>query len=165
MISIRPRAALCCRPIMLHSRRRPVGGTLRSKSTSASKDDAGWIAWYSSKLDTHPLLTMSISSGMLAGGGDVLCQTCIERVGTYDWARTGRFTLLGTFVVAPFVHGWYSFLNRVIPGASVVAVAKRVAVDQFVFSPCFLSVSFSQPFSAMNDERLPRPVVFAMDLF
>lgn len=122
-----------------------IGATvpLRSKSTSssASSRSSSWIAWYSSKLDTHPLLTKSISSGLIAGGGDFLCQTAIERGGPYDWARTGRFTLLGTFVVAPFVHGWYSVLNRLIPGVGVAAVTKRIALDQFVFSPSFLSVS------------------------
>lgn len=115
----------------------------RANVTPSSSRD-GWISWYSRKLDTHPLFTMAISSGLIAGGGDFMCQTLIEQPTSYDAMRTARFTLLGTVVVAPFVHAWYSFLNARIPGFGIAAVTKRVALDQFVFSPCFLSV---RPFS------------------
>lgn len=107
-------------------------------------------------LDTHPILTKGLSSGLIAGGGDFLCQTCIETStafrgtrdtssgssisSTYDLMRTLRFTILGTFVVAPFVHVWYASLNKFVPGNGLMAVSKRVALDQFVFSPSFLPV-------------------------
>ena len=81
-----------------------------------------------------------ITSGLLAGGGDALCQTAIEGVVPYDAMRTVRFTVLGTFVVAPCVQAWYAWLNRTLPGMTVAAVSQRVAWDQLVFSPAFLSV-------------------------
>ena len=89
---------------------------------------------------------MAISSGIIAGGGDWMCQTLIERVPVYDTMRTVRFSVLGTVVVAPCVHAWYSFLNRVVPGMGVAAVTKRVALDQLVFTPCFLSVCVQRSF-------------------
>jgi hypothetical protein len=97
------------------------------------------LAWYSTKLDTHPLLSKGISSGLIAGAGDWLCQTGIEG-GQWDYVRTGRFTFLGTFLVAPVIHVWFAFLSKAIPGVSLVAVSQRVAVDQFFFAPCFMSV-------------------------
>lgn len=110
------------------------------KMSSTSKDASpGWIAWYSSKLDTHPLLVKGISSGLIASAGDFLCQFFIEQH-SYDILRTVRFTILGTFVVTPFVHTWFGFLNKTFPGVSAAAISKRVVTDQLAFSPCFLSV-------------------------
>ena len=37
----------------------------------------GFLAWYSQKLDTHPLLTKGLSSGLIAASGDVLCQALL----------------------------------------------------------------------------------------
>ena len=81
-----------------------------------------------------------VTSGALAGGGDVLCQVAIEGVTPYDAARTARLTLLGTVLVAPLVHHWYGVLHRFLPGTTAVVVVQRVAWDQLVFSPLFLSV-------------------------
>lgn len=94
-----------------------------------------------------------VTSGLIAGGGDALCQFLVGMmekskgggvvaavVVPYDIWRTARFTLLGTVVVAPSVHAWYTVLNRVVSGVTVTAVVRRVAADQLVFSPVFLSV-------------------------
>jgi hypothetical protein len=110
-----------------------------SRSASNESRSGSLLAWYSTKLDTHPLLTKGISSGLIAGAGDWLCQTGIEG-GKWDYVRTGRFTFLGTFLVAPVIHVWFAFLSKAIPGVSLVAVSQRVAVDQFFFAPCFMSV-------------------------
>lgn len=149
-----PRSRTSCFFQTPSSKRRLYSSPSSSSTAAAAKPQnsntstSGWIAWYSNKLDTHPLLTKGISSGLIAGGGDFLCQTAIEArssrpntaTASYDIMRTVRFTILGTVVVAPFVHVWYAFLNKAVPGVAAVAVSKRVALDQFVFSPSFLSV-------------------------
>ena len=38
-------------------------------------------------------------------------------------------------------HIWYGFLDRVIPGASLLSVVKKIVLDQTAFSP-FANVSF-----------------------
>lgn len=38
-------------------------------------------------------------------------------------------------------HFWYGFLDRVIPGASLLSVGKKILLDQTAFSP-FANVSF-----------------------
>jgi hypothetical protein len=126
------------------------------------------LAWYSNKLDTHPLLTKGISSGLIAGSGDFLCQLFVDRrnvgkdenngvvtskgeressslLAGWDPARTGRFAILGAFLVAPGIHYWYNALSmRLVPGAVTVSnVMKRVALDQFAFTPFFLQVWLS----------------------
>lgn len=124
--------------------------TFSSSSSSSSSTTRPWnqfLSWYTTKLDTHPLLTKGISSGIIAGLGDLICQTLIRNhhkapqngnthetaVQTWDVIRTLRFTLLGAVLVAPCVHLWYSFLaKRSIP------LIHRVVLDQLLFSPVFL---------------------------
>ena len=102
------------------------------------------IAWYSRKLDTHPLLTKCISSGLVAGSGEVLGQYIQYRKQSpqsrwnWDMARTGRFVILGFVLVAPVCHVWYGSLMERIPGNGVKQIVTRVFLDQFVFAPLFL---------------------------
>ena len=104
------------------------------------------MAWYSSKLDSHPLLTKGITSGLVAGTGDFLCQWITHDPAVEDWwnaKKTLRFGFLGAFLVAPAVHFWYGGLAKHFPGTSTSTVAKRVFMDQFVFTPVFLPIWFS----------------------
>jgi|UPI000581A19F peroxisomal membrane protein 2 len=99
------------------------------------------FVWYANKLDTHPLLTKGITSGIIAGSGDFLCQTLISnRDDVWDHARTGRFALLGTVLVAPAIHVWYGALAARWPGTKATVIATRVFWDQFIFTPVFLPV-------------------------
>lgn len=104
--------------------------------------------WYATKLDSHPITTKVISSGIISGSGDLLCQSIIARKEKqqqqtttthdyYDWIRTLRFTILGSFLVAPTVHFWYGMLMRRIPGTSISSIAKRLFCDQGLFAPLF----------------------------
>ena len=141
------------------------GETLNEKASFFTN----FLAWYSTKLDTHPLLTKGISSGLIAGSGDFLCQLFVDKrndgkevekdgvvskgsekessslLASWDPARTGRFALLGAFLVAPGIHYWYNALStRLVPGAVTVSnVMKRVALDQFAFTPFFLQLWLS----------------------
>lgn len=78
------------------------------------------MAWYSSKLDTHPITTKCITSGTISATGDISCQYLtmpIQHVtddtkNSWDLARTGRFSALGTLWVGPVLHYWYGVLFR-----------------------------------------------------
>lgn len=112
-----------------------------SKNSSSSKESL--FAWYTKKLDTHPLLTKGITSGIIAGTGDGICQFLSVSENDdwkMDWLRTGRFFIMGCFWVAPCTHVWYNFLNtQLFPGPSTVwRVTQRVMVDQFGFAVLFL---------------------------
>ena len=104
------------------------------------------LAWYSHKLDTHPILTKSISSGIVAGCGDVLGQYIVvakndskdTKEAAWDSLRTGRFIVLGVVLVAPICHVWYGMLMKRVPGHTATAIAKRVALDQAIFAPLFV---------------------------
>lgn len=100
------------------------------------------VAWYSRKLDTHPIATKCISSGIVSGCGDVLGQCIVAKRGNKEWnwdpLRTGRFVLLGFAMVAPICHVWYASLMTRFPGPTGTAIAKRVFLDQAFFAPLFL---------------------------
>ncbi|KAL7468758.1 hypothetical protein ACHAXS_008988 [Conticribra weissflogii] len=137
-----------------------------SKSTSTTSSSApppspfqNPLQWYALKLDTHPLLTKGITSGIIAGSGDILCQHLSNNPKssdptdendsptnthqTFNWKRTLRFTALGSFLIAPTVHIWYGALMTRIPGTSASVVAKRLFFDQGCFAPVFTSVFIS----------------------
>lgn len=139
------------------------------------------LRWYASKLDSHPLRTKIITSGLIAGTGDLLCQSIV--LGTtednkvddinfndgsmicnhqqvhqlqqhsssstsscasqYDITRTAKFAFLGATLVAPATHVWYGYLMTKIPGLSLASVGKRLALDQGLFAPVFLTTFVS----------------------
>ena len=95
------------------------------------------IAWYSTKLQTHPLSTKAISSGIICGAGDLTCQYIVQhRTYNYsvgeelnkgtenksalstpfifepDWIRTSRFNFLGFALIAPVVHVSFFAFNQ-----------------------------------------------------
>lgn len=116
------------------------------------------LQWYAYKLDTHPITTKVLTSGFISGSGDLLCQYIVSKKKdeerenqentplseeSFDWTRTLRFTILGSFLVAPTVHVWYGHLMSSIPGTSISAVVKRLFFDQGLFAPLFTSTFIS----------------------
>ena len=118
--------------------RKTIQSTRPIRNTTRPHSETSFLEWYSDKLDSHPLITKCLTSGFIAGSGDVLCQWTVEGTSTWDKARTGRFGLLGCVLVAPLIHYWYGFLARTIPGTDVASIAKRVFLDQFVYTPPFI---------------------------
>ncbi len=121
------------------------------------------LRWYTSKLDSHPLRTKIITSGCIAGTGDLLCQSSsglgmenntdddVKQHSTaaaftscyYDITRTAKFAFLGATLVAPATHVWYGYLMTKIPGTNMSSVIKRLVFDQGLFAPLFLTTFVS----------------------
>mmetsp|Transcript_20984 Transcript_20984/g.30275 ORF Transcript_20984/g.30275 Transcript_20984/m.30275 type:complete len:188 (-) Transcript_20984:60-623(-) len=98
-------------------------------------------AKYVQLLDRHPLVTKSVTSGVIGAVGDVAAQQLTSD--TFDYHRFGTFCLLQTGLVGPALHVWYAAVFRLIPGTGWLNVTKRVALDQFLFAPVFLSTFIS----------------------
>lgn len=114
----------------------------RKRKFSSQKEDSSPsfvsnpLAWYSRKLDTHPIATKCLSSGLVSAAGDLACQYLTKtKEERWDLIRTGRFALLGTLWVGPVLHYWYGALFRAFPKQ----VLLRVGLDQFGFAPVFLT--------------------------
>ncbi|KAL7515793.1 hypothetical protein ACHAWX_000870, partial [Stephanocyclus meneghinianus] len=119
----------------------------RRRSNNTSPTDAQLsflrnpVRWYEHKLDTYPLVTKCVTSGIISGSGDLLCQYLTNShndARNYDWTRSLRFAILGSVLVAPSVHVWYGFLMTRIPEQSIKAIATRLFCDQGLFAPLFL---------------------------
>ena len=119
------------------------------------------LQWYATKLDTHPITTKCISSGLISGSGDMLCQYLInaKKVDTtipasvvsnenerdnhinsecsFDWIRTMNFSILGSFLVAPTVHVWYGYLSQVFPGQVLLQLANDYSMTKDCLLRCF----------------------------
>ena len=79
---------------------------------------------YNGYLERHPLLTKSITSGVMYGCGDVIAQVVeqgIDYKKSYkdyiiSYKRTGIFFLFGIFIAGPSYHYWFNYLNE-LPAA------------------------------------------------
>jgi protein Mpv17 len=89
-------------------------------------------------LEKHPLRTKSITAGLIAGTGDIACQSMTET--EWNASRTSRFVLLGSLYSAPTRHYFFDYLARAFPGSSPFQVAQRVGMERIVFAPASLAV-------------------------
>ncbi|CAG9860757.1 unnamed protein product [Phyllotreta striolata] len=95
---------------------------------------------FKSFIKTNLIVVQSLQAGSLMALGDVIAQFAIERKKQYDVMRTLRFGALGVGLVGPSVAMWYKFLSKMIRPDDKTAAFKKVALDQFMFAPCFLPV-------------------------
>jgi hypothetical protein len=75
--------------------------------------------WYNDILIKYPLLTKSVTSGIMYAGGDVLAQYAEAYSKGEKWAsvrldkkRVGIFFVFGTVFSGPVYHYWFNYLNE-----------------------------------------------------
>ncbi|KAJ1647936.1 hypothetical protein LPJ64_000748 [Coemansia asiatica] len=110
----------------------------------------------------RPLLTISLTNGVMGAAGDVLAQSLVPQQQTsedppqsastktavsYDPWRTLRFFAYGC-MFGPVAYRWYGFLDRRLPmtavrAAKAATLAKRVAADQIFFAPVAIAAFFA----------------------
>lgn len=56
-----------------------------------------------------------------------LCQQAIQRRKQYDFREAARFTIFGTFVVAPSLYLWVKVAGKLVPGTSIKTAITKVA--------------------------------------
>ena len=103
-------------------------------------------------LETSPLVTKCVTSGLLNAAGDLFAQFMFEDAAKNgcDWKRAGVFTFLGAALVGPCLHFWYSSLSKIVAATGATgtaAAAVSLALDQLVFAPTFLAVFIGSLFT------------------
>lgn len=72
---------------------------------------------YSELLQDSPIITKSITSGIMYGAGDLICQVGeATHNGTpvkIDWKRCAVMATFGTFLSGPLYHYWFAYLDTV----------------------------------------------------
>ena len=93
----------------------------------------------------HLLLTNTCICVGLGSAGDLLQQRYELFHGNlqhWDVRRTQHIFLTNCFL-GPMCHYWYILLERLFTGHSYKMLAKKVFVDQLIFSPVYIVVFFS----------------------
>ena len=105
---------------------------------------AALAAAYSRASSAAPLPTNMALGFAIAGLGDAACQVAVEgrAAAELDARRVLNLSLVRAFVMAPFLHFYFPWLARLVPGTGAGAVARRVVADQVVGPPLSLPLVF-----------------------
>mmetsp|Transcript_24765 Transcript_24765/g.36698 ORF Transcript_24765/g.36698 Transcript_24765/m.36698 type:complete len:259 (-) Transcript_24765:107-883(-) len=110
-------------------------------------------AWtsYNVALEQDPLLTKSITAGVILGAADLAGQTLensqkeTETDLEIDFGRFIRFGFFGFILQAPWNHFYYLFLDGALPPTVDPLTATtgiKVVIDQFLQAPIFTVIIF-----------------------
>jgi hypothetical protein len=72
------------------------------------------------------------------------CSTENENCACWKWDsdRSWRLGMIRATIAAPFMHLYYPWLSRMVPGSTWIRVFGRVMLDQAVGSPIAISIVF-----------------------
>eukprot|EP00429_Kryptoperidinium_foliaceum_P017844 CAMPEP_0176031006 /NCGR_PEP_ID=MMETSP0120_2-20121206/15275_1 /TAXON_ID=160619 /ORGANISM="Kryptoperidinium foliaceum, Strain CCMP 1326" /LENGTH=190 /DNA_ID=CAMNT_0017364283 /DNA_START=40 /DNA_END=609 /DNA_ORIENTATION=+ len=101
----------------------------------------GWAA-YNDALDKHPLTAKACTSLVGWALGDFLAQVFISG-GPFDVKRFITLSAFGFLYHGPSGHYFYNWLDKFIEGSDGLSVAKKVAFDQIIWCPIFMTVFFT----------------------
>ncbi|GBB87253.1 hypothetical protein RclHR1_01370014 [Rhizophagus clarus] len=104
-----------------------------------------FFSWYRNHLSRRPILVQTITTGTLFVTGDIIAQQYVEQRGlkSLDFYRTLRLGGFGLCIAGPSTAIWYRSLDRfVIMKNPTLGLLTRVALDQAIFAPCFITTFF-----------------------
>jgi len=132
----------------------------RALSMDAGLSEVFVNAWssYNVALEEQPLLTKSITAGVILGAADLAGQA-LERAlanngenaqtpsspAVVDLARVGRFAIFGLVLQAPWNHFYYQILDSALPPTVdpfTSTTGIKVLIDQFIQAPIFTIIIF-----------------------
>lgn len=130
-----------------HSGHQPSNGTSFAASNRASHSFSRSVSdhWdgYVAKVETHPLLTKSITATIILGLAD-LCAQGVEHTDGIgiDWPRAARFAAFG-LLGAPWSHYYFHWLDHYLPPSAqpwTPTTAVKVCIDQLIQAPILLAI-------------------------
>eukprot|EP00531_Pseudo-nitzschia_arenysensis_P008149 CAMPEP_0116126684 /NCGR_PEP_ID=MMETSP0329-20121206/6458_1 /TAXON_ID=697910 /ORGANISM="Pseudo-nitzschia arenysensis, Strain B593" /LENGTH=236 /DNA_ID=CAMNT_0003620773 /DNA_START=148 /DNA_END=858 /DNA_ORIENTATION=+ len=101
----------------------------------------GWAA-YNRALDESPLTAKACTSLVGWALGDLLAQIFIS-TDPFDVTRFLTLSAFGLLYHGPSGHYFYNWLDSKIPGKDGASVAKKIAFDQILWCPLFMTVFFT----------------------
>jgi hypothetical protein len=151
------------------------GGSTAPMMNALSAPAQAFAAWYMRCLNSAPVPTKSVTFFFISALGDLLSQTIQARgvAGglSLNWHRLRVYAVLGAVYVAPVIHVWFGYLERLkSPGGPLAslpgwkAVAAMTFIDQTVGATIVLSsiyVVFELLDTAMKMQPFSVPAAFA----
>ncbi|KAF6159743.1 hypothetical protein GIB67_030001 [Kingdonia uniflora] len=115
-----------------------------STSVLTSKKN-GFVGWYMGLIESRPILTKSITSGLIYTAADSTSQmvTPTSSEFSYDWIRTLRMAGYGMIVMGPALHCWFNFVSKILPKTDILNTMKKILLGQTVFGPIMTTLFFS----------------------
>ncbi|XP_040010140.1 peroxisomal membrane protein 2 isoform X1 [Xiphias gladius] len=97
-------------------------------------------------LKKYPILTKSVTSGILSALGNLLSQILEARkkatngalVSEIDSAGATRYAIYGLFITGPVSHYFYQLMEVWMPTTDPYCIVKRLLLDRLLFAPGFL---------------------------
>jgi len=123
----------------------------------------GWAA-YNESLEKKPLITKAFTSLVGWALGDLLAQFFISG-GPFDMKRFITLSIFGFIYHGPSGHYFYNWLDEKIPGTTGAVVATKVAIDQLIWCPIFMTVFFTYLGLANGDSMSAIVTKIKNDLF
>ncbi|XP_059622840.1 mpv17-like protein [Phlebotomus argentipes] len=95
-----------------------------------------------------PFVANSLIYGSLYVGAEFSQQWITRKVFTkppepLDMAALGRYTVMGTAIYSPILYAWYKWLDRKYVGTTLKILVPKLALDQFLLTPCLLVIFFT----------------------
>ncbi|KAK1806898.1 hypothetical protein P4O66_005384, partial [Electrophorus voltai] len=110
----------------------------------------GLVQRYLHLLKKYPIITKSVTSGVLSALGNLISQALDAKkkhkggqpVHEFDVHGPVRFAIYGLAVTGPVSHYFYHLLEVLFPAAAPYTTLKRLLLERLVFAPAFLFLFF-----------------------
>lgn len=101
-------------------------------------------------LKKYPILTKSVTSGILTALGNLLSQILEAKkkanngavVSQIDPAGAARYAIYGLVITGPLSHYFYQLMEVWMPSTDPLCIVKRLLLDRLVFAPGFLLIFY-----------------------
>ncbi|XP_063051693.1 peroxisomal membrane protein 2 [Engraulis encrasicolus] len=102
-------------------------------------------------LKQYPIITKSVTSGILSALGNLFSQGLERRkrakngdpVKEIDHVGMLHYAIYGLFITGPVSHFFYQALEVLLPPSLPLCVIKRLLLDRLVFAPALLLIFFT----------------------
>ncbi|XP_077220933.1 uncharacterized protein LOC143854719 [Tasmannia lanceolata] len=115
-----------------------------TSSISSYSSRNGLVSWYMGMIETHPVLTKSLTAGFIFVAADVSSQMItLTSSDSFDPIRTLRMAGYGMLISGPSLHLWFNFVSKILPKRDIVTTLKKLVLGQTVYGPIMTTIFFS----------------------
>lgn len=140
----------------------PVSIQTPTKSNIFNKDQllsavaipmVSFSKFYSASLQRSPILTKSITAGIIFTLSDILAQKLEknDKPKKLQIKRIIASAIVGFAYFGPAAHYWYEWIFHIIPGTTLINIIQKATLGQCLFGPCFTCVFFASSLIQSNN--------------